>query len=119
MATVSVTRLPLSGSTDGRPIVIGSASLVTVHTAVAGTDDIDEVWIYASSPATSPTSVTFLEVYYGGATPYDVVGTLIYGFQNKLVIPGAVLRNSLVVKAKVQAGPDVHVFGYVNRLVAE
>ena len=44
MATYS--KQLLSGSTNGKGIKIANTS-TTVHTAVAGTSDIDEIWLYA------------------------------------------------------------------------
>ncbi len=44
MATYS--KVLLSGSTNGKGIKIASSS-TTVHTAIAGTSSIDEIWLYA------------------------------------------------------------------------
>ena len=42
------TKRLLSGSTNGRPIKVAATATpgTTIHTAVTGTTDFDEVWIY-------------------------------------------------------------------------
>jgi hypothetical protein len=119
MATVSVSRLPLSGSTDGRPLLVGTSS-VALHTAVSGSADVDEVWLWAASTDLDPGAASAIRVKFGGAASSDFIDVVIWGGGNKLLIPGAVLRNSLVIQAQRLLGPaDFVVYGYVNRLVSE
>jgi hypothetical protein len=53
MATFS--KRLLSGSTDGKAIkVVQTATAgTTIHTAVSGTSDIDEIWLYAVNSSAS------------------------------------------------------------------
>ena len=54
------TKMHLSDSTNGSPINI--TQIVTagndLHTAVTGTSDIDEIWLYASNISASEVTLT-------------------------------------------------------------
>jgi hypothetical protein len=58
MATFS--KRLLSGSTDGKAIkVVQTATAgTTIHTAVSGTSDIDEIWLYAVNSSASAVKLT-------------------------------------------------------------
>lgn len=107
----------LSGSTNGRPIKVAATSTpgTTVHTAVTGTTDMDEIWLWCvnTDPAT-----TKLTIEYGGTTsPDDTIEVGIPGESGLvLVCPGLVLQNSLVIKAFAATANVVMLTGYVNRI---
>ena len=114
------TKRKLSASTDGLPIkiaatAIGSAD--TIHTAVAGTTDFDEVWIWAVNNSTSAVKLT---ICWGGAT--DVDHTIEYTVAAeeglKMIIPGLVLQNSKIVKAFAATTNVITISGFVNRITA-
>lgn len=116
MATVS--RIPLSGSTHGRPIKVTGTSTgasVTVHTAQSSTTTVDDVTIYAYNSDTQSRTLT---IEFGGTTsPDDLIVTPIPAQQGLvLVVPGMPLRNSLVVKAFASSANVVTVSGFVNRV---
>lgn len=109
----------LSGSTNGRPILI--PAIVTpgtvIHTAVAGTTDSDEVWLYMSNTHTANVDMA---IQFGGVTdPGDVIRvSLAFKAGLFLVVPGFVLQNSLVVRAFASIANVVSVSGFVNRITA-
>ena len=97
----------LSGGTSGRNIkVVATATAgTTIHTAVAGSSDIDEVWLYACNTDSSTRKLT---IEYGGvSSPDDLVElTLDNEAGWILVCPGLLLNGGLVVN------------GFVNRITA-
>ena len=117
MATFS--KRILSGSTDGKGIVISSTtsgSGDTLHTAVSGTTDFDEVWIYAFNSHTS--SIT-LNLEFGGtdsaqriSQPVDPASGLY------LVVPGFVVQNGAVISAYASEASKIVIYGYANRIAA-
>ena len=117
MATYS--KQLLSGSTNGKNIkVVATATAgTTVHTAVAGTSDMDEVWLYACNTDSADRKLT---IEYGGATSPDelteVTITAEAGWV--LVCPGLLLQNGLIVKAFAAAANVVNINGFVNRITA-
>lgn len=113
------TKTLLSGSTNGRGIKVtgtGTGSSVTVHTAVSGTADIDEVWLFAQN---SNASSIVLTVEFGGTTdPDDLIEKTIPAVGGGLtnVIAGLPINNSLVIKAFAATANEIELFGYVNRI---
>ena len=109
----------LSGGTNGKNIkVVATATAgTTVHTAVAGTSDMDEVWLYACNTDSADRKLT---IEYGGATSPDelteVTITAEAGWV--LVCPGLLLQNGLIVKAFAAAANVVNINGFVNRITA-
>jgi hypothetical protein len=117
MATYS--KVKLSGGTTGKNIkVVPTATAgTTIHTAVAGTSDLDEVWLYACNTDSTDRKLT---IEYGGATsPDDLTEVTIAAEAGwVLVCPGLLLQNGLVIKAFAAAANVVMINGYVNRITA-
>lgn len=111
------TKLPLSGSTNGRPIKVAATATpgTTIHTAGSGATNIDEVWLWCANTDTVTRKLT---VEFGGTTSPD--DTIEVGIPAEsglvLVIPGLPLQNSLVIKAFAAAANVVTITGYVNRI---
>jgi hypothetical protein len=109
----------LSGSTNGRLIkVIATTSPgTTIHTSVAGTSDIDEVWLWATNTSTSNVKLT---LEYGGTTsPDDLIEVTILPKSGlTLIVQGLVLQNSLIIKAFAASANVINIGGYVNRVIA-
>jgi hypothetical protein len=109
----------LSGSTNGKGIkVVATATAgTTIHTAVAGTDDFDEIWIYAVN---SDSTARKLTIEWGEATAPDgnIEVTIPAESGLVLVAPGLLLQNTLVVKAFAASANVVILHGYVNRIAA-
>lgn len=119
---VTISKIELSGSTDGRPIkVTGTAtgSSVTIHTAQSGTtaDNYDEIWLWANN--TSGTNV-ILTLEWGGTTsPDDLIEVDVAAHAGVvLVAPGLILQNSLVVKAFAATANVINITGFVNRITS-
>ena len=117
MATFS--KQLLSGGTNGKNVkVVATASAgTTIHTAVSGTSDMDEVWLYAMNTDSSDRKLT---IEYGGTTSPDDLTEVTIATEAGwvLVCPGLLLQNSLVVKAFAAAANVVVINGYVNRITA-
>ena len=113
---MAYTKKLLSGSTNGRGIKIANSS-TTIHTAVAGSTDIDEIWLYAVNSAAADYKVTF---EWGGTTDPDdhIEITLPAQSGLSLIAPGIPLNGGLIVKAKGDTTNVINVFGYVNRITA-
>lgn len=115
MATV--TRRALSGSTNGLGIKITgitAAAAVTVHTAVAGAIDFDEIWIWAQNVGSRSVRLT---TGFGGTTdPDNTILSVLRPKELTLICPGLILQNGLVVKSFAQLANKVILHGYVNRI---
>ena len=113
MATI--TKQLLSGSTQGTGIKITQTSTAgdTIHTAVSGTTDIDEIWIWACN---TNTSTEVLTIEFGGVDVDDNIKVSINPDETVLVLPGLPLHNGLLVKGFATVANKVNVFGYVNRM---
>ena len=113
MATFS--KQLLSGSIDGKAIkVVQTATAgTTVHTAHATA--LDEIWLYAVNSSASSVKLT---IEYGeeAAPDGNIELTIAAESGLTLVIPGLLLRNSLVVKAFAATTNVVMIHGYVNRI---
>ena len=112
-------KLPLSGSTNGRAILVAATATAgtLIHTAVSGTTNLDEVWIYAMNTSTS--SVT-LDIEWGGVTaPNDLIELTILPEAGLVtVIPGLLLNNGLVIRAFAGSANVINIQGFVNRITA-
>ena len=117
MATYS--KQLLSSGTNGKNIkVVATATAGTdIHTAVSGTSDMDEVWLYACNTDGSDRKLT---LEFGGTTSPDDLVEVTIGAEAGwvLVCPGILLQNGLVVKAFAAAPNVVVINGYVNRITA-
>ena len=117
MATYS--KVLLSGSTNGKQVKVAATATAgtTIHTAVSGTSDFDEIWLYAVNSTTTAVKLT---VEWGEATAPDghVEVTIAPEDGYVLVVPGLLLNNSLVVKAFAGTTNVILINGYVNRITA-
>jgi hypothetical protein len=115
MATFSKTLL--SGSTNGKAIkVVQTATAgTTIHTAVSGTSNIDEIWLYAINSSASSVKLT---IEWGEASAPDgnIELTVLPEAGLVTVIPGLLLQNSLVVKAFAGTANVIMIHGFVNRI---
>jgi len=107
----------LSGSTNGRPILVtgtGTGSSVLIHQAhVTATE---EIWIYASIPLGVDDNLT---LEFGGTTsPDDLIVMQILSQQGLfVVIPGLILRRPGIVRAWAGTANQINVCGFVNRIL--
>lgn len=113
------TKRILSGSTDGRGITVAATATpgTVLHTAVVGTTDFDEIWIWAVNSSTSAVKLT---VEFGGTVaPDDQIEFSIPPEDGLyLVVPGLVLQNGAIVRAFAGTANAIVIYGYVNRIAA-
>ena len=111
----------LSGSTQGKGIKLTDTSTsgntdagYLIHTAVAGTTDIDIVYLYAMNTDSSDRKLT---IEWGGVTsPDDLIEVTIEAESGlKLVVPGLPLQNGLHIKAFAATANVITIHGYVHR----
>ena len=112
------TKLPLSGSINGKQIFITattSGSATPIHTAVDGTGSLDEIYLYAYNDGTSSMLTSIL---WGGTTePNDVSRYSVLPRAGRiLLVDGKLIQNSLVVSAYTSASGFVAIDGFVNRI---
>jgi len=109
----------LSGSTNGKGVkVVATATAgTTIHTAVSGTSDIDELWLYAVNSSASAVKLT---LEWGEATAPDgnIEQTVAAESGLMLLAPGLLLQNSLVLKAFAASANVIVIHGYCNRITA-
>jgi len=109
----------LSGSTNGKGIlVVATASAgTTIHTAVSGTSDLDELWVYAVNSSDADVKLT---LEWGEATAPDgnIEQTVPAESGLMLLAPGLLLQNSLVLKAFAGTTNVIVIHGYANRITA-
>jgi hypothetical protein len=110
-------KIPLSGSTNGRGIAVvatGSPG-TTIHTATSSTEGFDEIWIYAVNSSASSVKLT---LEFGGTSTSDQIEITIPSESGlTLIAPGLMLQNSNIVRAFAGTTNVISVFGYVNRAV--
>ena len=113
------TKRALSGSTNGKGIKVAATSTAgtTIHTAVSGTSDFDEIWLWCVNSSSSDVKLT---LEYGEATAPD--GNIEYtvGAEDglKIILPGTILQNELVLKAFAGTADVLVIHGFVNRIAA-
>ena len=120
MATFS--KLHLSGSTGGQPVLIAATTTpgTTVHTTGTFATAIDEVWLYAHNTSSSAVTLT---VEYGGTTNPNnrIILSIPAQAGLTLVLPGLTLSGDgsagRVVRAFAGTTNVITVSGYVNRVV--
>jgi hypothetical protein len=112
------TKLKLSGSTNGRAILVAATATAgtLLHTATAVSGELDEVWLYVHN--TSVAAVT-LTVEWGGVTsPNDTLVVSVPAQSGLLlVVPGLVLDGGVVARAFAGTTNVLTILGFVNRIV--
>jgi len=122
----TVTKLILSGSTDGLPIPIDAVATAgnTIHLGSATTTDIDEIWIWAQNADTVARDLT---IEWGGVTDPDHIievtiepsGTAGSRSGPELVVPGLIIQGNavqLTVAGFASVTDQITVHGFVNRI---
>ena len=113
----SYSKALLSGSTQGKGILVAQTATAgtLIHTAVTGTTDLDEIWLYAYN---SHTASVVLTIEWGEATDPNghIVATILHDSGLVLLVPGLLLQNELVVRAFAGTANVVTIHGYVNRI---
>ncbi len=111
------TKMLLSESSTGKSIDVtgtNTSGAVNVHTAVSGTSDLDEIWIYATNIGTSDTKLT---LEWGEADVDGNIEVTIPGEAGLIqVVPGLLLQDGDVVKACASDANVIMLHGFVNRI---
>lgn len=114
-----LTKRILSGSTNGRSILVAATATLgtTIHTAVSGTTDMDEIYLYAVNSSTADVKLT---IEFGGATsPNDLIEYTVPAENGEhLIVPGFLLQNGLVVTAFAGTANVITINGWVTRITA-
>ena len=120
MATPTIfNKAKLSGSTDGKPILINTTATAgtLLHTAVAGqvANTFDEIWVWLQNNHTAAVVVT---IEYGRATAPDqnIINTIPSKSGLFLALPGLILQNGLTVKCFAATNNVITASGYVNEI---
>ena len=107
----------LSGSTEGKGILVAADETpgTTIHTAVAGTTDIDEIWLYAVNTHSADIKLT---LEWGEATEPNgnVEITVPTEAGLMLLTPGLLLQGGNIVKAFAGTANEIVIHGYVNKI---
>jgi len=117
MATFS--KQILSGSTNGKAIKVAATGTpgTTIHTAVSGSTNIDEIWLYAVNSSASSVKLT-LEWGETDAPDGNIEVSIAAESGLVLVAAGLLLQNSLVVRAFAATTNVILLHGFVNRITA-
>ena len=123
---MEITEDILSEATNGKGVEIRAESSpgTLIHTAVSGTTDWDEIWIYIFMH-------DFNRIYkyrkplrfyiqWGGTTDPDdtIITTSLCGGSGVRVIPGLILNNSAAVRIYVDAGiPETARYLWANGFI--
>lgn len=119
MATFS--KIPLSGSTDGKPILIDDDATPgkTIHTSSSSASVTDEVWLYAMNTDTTARKLT---IEWGGTTAGFLIEQTIPAESGLVLIaPGLLMKGNAspwTVAAFAPTGITtvLNITGYVNRI---
>jgi len=107
----------LSGSTNGKGIlVVETATAGTLlHTAVSGSTDLDEIWLYAVNSSDADVKLT-LEWGEATAPNGNIEQTVPAESGLMLLVPGLLLQNGLTVKAFAGTTNVIVIHGYANKI---
>lgn len=112
---MAITKLKLSGSTDGRMVKVAATATAgtTIHTAHA--TNLDEVWLWAVNSDTTDRKLT---IEFGGTSSPDDLIELTLSAESglTLIVPGLILTNSVVVRAFAATANVANIAGFVNRI---
>jgi len=107
----------LSASTNGKGILVAATATAgtLIHTAVSGTTDLEEVWLYAVNAHSADIKLT---LEWGEATEPtgNIEQTVPYEAGLMLLAPGLLLQNGLTIKAFAGTANEVVIHGYVNKI---
>lgn len=116
---MAITRELLSGSSNGRPIPVAATATpgTLLHTAIAGTAQKDEIYLFANNVTDNAVPLT---IEWGGVTsPGDhAISQHQIPARSSLhpVVPGLSLNNGVVVRAFCGTASAINIVGQVNRI---
>lgn len=111
------TKVQLSGSTNGRPILVVATATpgTTIHTATSTSGALDELWIAAGNTDTTDRKIT---IELGGTTaPNDLIEVTLPAESGLVpIVEGIPLNGAVVVRAFGATANVLNVVGFVNRI---
>ncbi len=120
----SYTKKKLSGSTDGLGILVAATGTqgTLLHTCVTGTNDYDEVWVWAVNSKSTAVELT-VEVTDSGNTvtaPRETIPVTIPSKSGLYkLLPGLVFHNDTEIRAFAVDNANLVVcFGFANLITA-
>ena len=117
MATYA--KVALSGAANGLGIKVAATATAgtLIHTAVSGTSDWDEVWLYAVNSSAGAVKLT---IEYGthSAPDGNIEKTILAEDGLYCIVPGLLLQNSLDINAFAGTADVLIIYGFVNRITA-
>lgn len=124
MAHTTFTKMPLSGSTDGKRIKVAATADpgTVIHTGPTDPTSIDELWLDAYNSHTS--SVTLTIEWGGNGNPDDLIPFVLAAGERRTLDPncfGGIIKGNatpLVVKAYASVTNVVTIGGPVTRASA-
>jgi len=107
----------LSGSTQGKGILVAATATAgtLIHTAVSGTTDLDEIWLYGVNSSDADVKLT-LEWGEATAPNGNIEQTVPAESGLMLLVPGLLLQNGLTVKAFAGTTNVIVLHGYANKI---
>lgn len=119
---LTVDRVNLSGHTNGSVLVVSTSagSGTLIHAVSTDTDQIDEVWMWASNANSAD---LLLNIEWGVSTTAKIISMNIpFDSGLHLVIPGISLQGVAgphnIDAWTTTTGSQVTIYGYVNRMDA-
>lgn len=110
------TEIVLSGSVDGRPILVAATATPGTAVHAAPSSGVDRLFIWAVNTHTADIELT---IEFGGtSSPGDhIVETIPARGGALLVVQGQALKNSLAVKAFASVASKINLSGFAARTV--
>ena len=112
-----VTRVGLSGSTDGAMINVTATATVgnTIHTATSQTSNsrFDEVWLFASNSHSAAVDLT-IEIDIANSSTSKFVVSVPKDDGLYVVLPGISVHNSKKITAFAATPAVINICGYVK-----
>jgi hypothetical protein len=111
------TKFKLSGSTNGRGIVVAATASAgtTLHVATNDADTLDEVWLEAVNHTSSSIDLT---IEAGGTASGDRIEVAIPPQQGLVrVLDGHCFSGGVTIAAFASVASGISIFGDVNRIV--
>lgn len=113
MATFS--KVKLTASTSGKGIVLAD-STTAIHTAIAGSEDIDEIWLYATNVHSASVLLT---IEHGSTDTGDnIVITIPAQAGLFCILSGTILNGGLPLTGFAGTASVINIHGFVNRITA-
>lgn len=111
----TVTKVHLSGATNGQPIQVTAIATpgTVIHTDGNTANVFDEVWLWATNTSVSDRVLT-LEI--GGTGLGNEADYAIPAGSTVQILPGHSMSAGQIIAAYADVGSNVNIFGHVHRI---